>query len=90
MIKNLPANAGAAREMGSIPGLERSHAPGKFHRQRRLEGYSPWRHKMSEDWDFPGGPVAKTLHIPSAEGPSSIPGWGTRFHMPQLRPSAAK
>ena len=66
MIKNLPANAGAAREMGSIPGLERSHAPGKFHRQRRLEGYSPWRHKMSEDWDFPGGPVAKTLRSPIA------------------------
>ena len=28
---------------------------------------------MSEDWDFPGGPVAKTLHTPIAEGPSSIP-----------------
>ena len=26
----------------------------------------------------------------SAEGPGSIPGQGSRFHMPQLRPSAAK
>ena len=45
VIKNLPANAGDAREMGSIPGLGRSHgvgnAPGKFHGQRRWEGYSP-------------------------------------------------
>ena len=70
VIKNLPANAGDAGEMGSIPGLERSHgvgnAPGKFHGQRSLEGYSPWCHKMSQDWDFPGGPVAKTLHSPIA------------------------
>ena len=70
VIKNLPANAGDAGEMVSISGLERSHgvgnAPGKFHGQRRLEGYSPWRHKMSEDWDFPGGPVAKTLRSPIA------------------------
>ena len=77
MVKNLSANAGDGREVGSIPGLGRSlgvgNAPRKFHGQRRLEGYSPWRHKMSEDWDFPGGPVAKTLHTPTAEGPSSIP-----------------
>ena len=25
------------------------------------------------------------LHIPSARNLSSIPGWGTRSHMPQLR-----
>ena len=83
VIKNLPANAGDAREMGSIPGLGRSHgvgnAPGKFHGQRRWEGYSPRCCKMSEDWDFSGVPVAKTLHTPIAEGPSSIPGWGTRY-----------
>ena len=30
------------------------------------------------------------LHTPNAKGPSSIPGWGTRFHMLQLRPGKAK
>ena len=33
--------------------------------------------------DFPGGPVAKTLHSQS-RGLSSIPGQGTRSHMLQL------
>ena len=28
MVKDLPANAGVAREMGLIPGLERSHGVG--------------------------------------------------------------
>ena len=28
MIKNLPANAGDARDMGSVPGLERSYGGG--------------------------------------------------------------
>ena len=40
-------------------------------------------------WNFPGGPVAKTL-TPNAGGQGSIPGQRTRSHMPQLRPSAAK
>jgi len=31
---------------------------------------------------FPDGPVAKT---PNAGGSGSIPGWGTRNHMLQLR-----
>ena len=35
--------------------------------------------------DFPGGPVAKTMHGPNARGLGSIPGQGTRSHMPQLR-----
>ena len=30
------------------------------------------------------------LHTSNAEGPGSIPGKGTRSHMPQLRPSVAK
>ena len=30
------------------------------------------------------------LHASNAGGPSSIPGWETRFHMPLLRPKAAK
>ena len=56
MVKNPPANAGDARDMGLIPGVERSawrrkwqstpvFLPGKFHGQRSLVGYSPWSHK---------------------------------------------
>ena len=57
-VKNLPANAGDARDTDSIPGLGRSPGvgngiplqyswPGKFHGQRSLAGYSPWAHKKS-------------------------------------------
>ena len=53
MVKNLPANAGDIRDMGSIPGLGRFPAGGhgspfqysclkESHGQRSLEGYSPW------------------------------------------------
>ena len=28
--------------------------------------------------------------LPNARGPGSIPSWGTRSHMPQLRPGAGK
>ena len=52
-VKNLPANA---RDMGLIPGSERSlckemqptpvFLPGKFPGQRNLVGYSPWGHKI--------------------------------------------
>ena len=55
MVKNPPANAW---DTGSIPGLRRSPGekwqptpvflPGKSHRQRRLEGYSPWGRKQSD------------------------------------------
>lgn len=34
--------------------------------------------------DFPGGPRLR-LHAPSAAGPGSIPGQGTRFPMPHLK-----
>ena len=37
--------------------------------------------------DFPGSPVAMT---PNAGAPVSVPGQGTRDHMPQLRPGAVK
>ena len=44
MVKNLPANAGDVREVGSIPGLGRSPGGGncnpKSHGQRSLAGYS--------------------------------------------------
>ena len=40
--------------------------------------------RKSQSWDFPGGPVAKTLSS-QCRGPGSIPGQGTRSHMPQWR-----
>ena len=40
------------------------------------------KHKEVEG-GFPRGPVAKTL-ASSARGPGSMPGQGTRSHMPQL------
>ena len=52
VVKNSPANAG---DTGSIPGSGISPGVGngthfdilasKFHEQRGLVGYSPWRHK---------------------------------------------
>ena len=59
MVKNLPADAGDTRDMGSIPGLRRFpwrrkwqptpvFLPGKFHGQRSLMGYSPWGCKESD------------------------------------------
>ena len=53
MVKSPPANAVYMRNVGSVPGLERSpkrrawqptpeFLPGKSHGQRSLEGYSPW------------------------------------------------
>ena len=52
MVKNLPANAGGARDAGLTPGLERWRPipiflPRKFHGQRSLASYSPWCHKES-------------------------------------------
>ena len=59
VVKNLPANAGDARDSGSIPGLGRSpwrrkwqptpvFLPGESHGQGSLVGYSPWGHKESD------------------------------------------
>ena len=56
VVKNLPANAGDARDTGSIAGSGRSPGGGHDnllqysclenpHEQRSLEGYSPWGHK---------------------------------------------
>ena len=54
VVKNLPANARDARDVGSIPGwgqedpLEKEmdptpvFLPGETHGQRSLLGYSPW------------------------------------------------
>ena len=53
-VKNLPANAGDARDVGSIAGWGREDPPekemdptpvllpGETHGQRSLSGYSPW------------------------------------------------
>ena len=59
MAKNLPANAGDARDTAYIPGSARSPGegngnslqyslPGKPHTERNLEGYSPWGDKESD------------------------------------------
>ena len=62
VIKNPPASAGDAGDMGSIPGLARSlggghwsglepspvFLSGKSHGQRSLTGYSPWGHEVSD------------------------------------------
>ena len=59
LAKNLPANAGDARDAGSIPGSggflwSRKWQPTpvflarKFHGQRSLAGYSPWGRKQSD------------------------------------------
>ena len=64
MVKNLPANAGDIRDVGSIPGLGRSPGEGKgrenylenslqflpreFHGQRSLVGCSPQGQKESD------------------------------------------
>ena len=62
MLKNLPANEGDTREVGSMPGSGRSPGrghgrdvcstpvflPGESHGQRNLAGYSPWSHKESD------------------------------------------
>ena len=57
VVKNAPANAGDIRDVGSIPGSERSPSlrrkwkptpvflPRKSHEQRNPTGYSPWDHK---------------------------------------------
>ena len=62
VVKNLPANAGDVRDVGSIPGLGRSPGrekwhptavflPGKSQRRRSLADYSPWDCKIiGHDW----------------------------------------
>ena len=47
VVKNLPANAGDVRDVGSNPELGRSPVflPGESYGQRNLAGYSPWGRK---------------------------------------------
>ena len=58
VVKNLPAEAGGARDTDLIPGLGRSWSskwqlgpvflPVKFQGQRGQAGYSPWDHKEAD------------------------------------------
>ena len=59
MVKNLPANAGDARDTGSIPAVGKIlwrrkwgptpvFLPGESYEQRSLVGYSPWSRKESD------------------------------------------
>ena len=61
VVKNPPANAGDARDVGSTPESGRSSGgekwqlspvflPGKFLGQRSLAGYSTWGRKVRHDW----------------------------------------
>ena len=60
-LKNLPANAGNARDSRLIPGLGRPRwrqptpvfLPGKFHGQRSLAGYTSWGHIFQSNGEFP-------------------------------------
>ena len=56
MVKNMLANAGDTRDVGSIPWVRKIpwsrkwqptpvFLPGKSHGQRSQVGYSPWSHK---------------------------------------------
>ena len=63
MVKDLPANAGNIRDVGSIPGSGRSPGGGygnplqhsyleNPNRQRSLAGYSPWGDKESDTTEW--------------------------------------
>ena len=56
VVKNLPADAGDIRDVGSIPGFGKipwrrawqptsAFLPGESHGQRSLAGYGPWGRK---------------------------------------------
>ena len=48
-----------------------------------------WPHAKINIWDLPGSPWLR-LRAPSSRSPGSITCQGTRSHVPQLRPGAAK
>ena len=87
-LKNLPTDAGQAREEGVIP---RSggfpwrrkwqptpvFSPGKFHGQRSLVGYSPWGHKESDTTERPSEVWLKGFQLSpgtlvSSHGPEAL------------------
>ena len=82
MVKNLPSNAGDARDLGLIPGKWQPTPVfllGKFHGQRSLVGYSPWDHKELDTaerlsrTDY-GSPQQLHVYIPSSLAPINLPG----------------
>ena len=73
MVKNLPANAGDVREVGSIPGWGRSPGErngnplqiflsGEPHGQRSLKSYSPWGGKESDTTEATWHAHSKRFH----------------------------
>ena len=55
VVKNVPASAGDATDVGSVPGSGRSSGRstplflhGKYHGWRSLVGSSPWGHRESD------------------------------------------
>ena len=78
MVKNLPANAGDARDGGLISGSWVWKAfwsrkwqptsiflPGKFHGKRNLEGYSPWGCKELDMTEHTHKFIGNIIHFPS-------------------------
>ena len=63
---------------------------GLWHETRRVI-FPEQPQSLNKGWrrNFSGSPVARTPHC-QFRGPGSIPGKGTRSHMPQLRPSTMK
>ena len=59
VLKNPPANAGDARDMGSGSGS------GKSHGQRSLVGYSPMHHKESGSTERPS--THNFIELPSSQ-----------------------
>ena len=71
MVKNLPANTGDIRDVGSIPSLRRSSGEGNgyplqysclTHGQRSLVGYRPWGHKQSDMTEHTHKLVLNSIH----------------------------
>ena len=79
VVKNPPANAGDAKDMGLIPGSDPwggkipwsgkwqpapVFLPGKFHGQRSLVGYSPWGRKESDTTEATEHSHMHIIYIP--------------------------
>ena len=85
VVTNPPCNAG---NMGLIPSPERFHTLlWQLSRCAILPADVPYSlsHLLLETMGTFLVVQWLRLHIPSARNLSSIPGWGTRSHMPQLR-----
>ena len=77
--------------LGSCAFSVQHQKPSLWNKMRTISCYGLHRPSWIKNHGqgLPGGPVAKTA-FPMQEAPRSIPGWGTRSHMPQLWPSTAK